>query len=234
MCDNPRCLPSRRVLQWVVPAPGAWRVASRMRASRRAVSFEAGCPRWRLYSTSQSFCREAPRPARNVTVAAPSWARISAHPVPAVARRIQQARRASSARPLRLATRRSSSMRSGAVSVIASSSDALILPFQLLHSTSALDIRPPRLEDFASRVHRNDDGIAPEAQDQPFTLRLQVQDHARLVLHPEIAGARRADGKAVAGLAIGAGELGSSRRLYTSPLASTVERPIPPIPTPPT
>src|SRR5262245_40343031 len=58
-----------------------------------------------------------------------------------------------------------------------------------------------------SLTHRDDDGIAPEAQDQPFALGLQVQDHARFVLHPEIAGARRADRKAVSGLAIGAGEL---------------------------
>src|SRR5215813_6150712 len=58
-----------------------------------------------------------------------------------------------------------------------------------------------------SRAHRNDDGVAPEAEHQPLALRLQVHDYARLILHPEIAGARRADRKAVAGLAIGAGEL---------------------------
>src|SRR5882724_7802510 len=58
-----------------------------------------------------------------------------------------------------------------------------------------------------SLAHRDDDGVAAEAEHQPRPLRLQVQDHARLVLQPEIAAARRADRKAVAGLAIGAGEL---------------------------
>src|SRR5262245_5380834 len=58
-----------------------------------------------------------------------------------------------------------------------------------------------------SLAHRDDDGVAPEAEHQPRPLRLQMQDHARLVLQPEIAGTRRAKRKAVAGLAIGAREL---------------------------
>jgi hypothetical protein len=33
-------------------------------------------------------------------------------------------------------------------------------------------------------AHRDDDGIAPEAEPQPRLLRLQVQDHAHLVLRP--------------------------------------------------
>ena len=56
-------------------------------------------------------------------------------------------------------------------------------------------------------AHRDDDSIAPEAQHQPRPLRLQVHDHACLILQPEIAAARRADRKAIARLAIGAGEL---------------------------
>src|SRR5262245_9794639 len=59
-----------------------------------------------------------------------------------------------------------------------------------------------------SLAHRNNDGITAEAQHQACPLRLQVQDYARLVLHPEIAAARCTDRKAVAGLAIGTGELG--------------------------
>src|SRR5215831_9001498 len=58
-----------------------------------------------------------------------------------------------------------------------------------------------------SLAHRDDDGVAPEAEHQPRPLRLQVHDHARLVLQPEIASTRRANRKAIAGLAIGAGKL---------------------------
>ena len=43
-------------------------------------------------------------------------------------------------------------------------------------------------------AHRDDDGIAPEAEHQPRPLRLQVHDHTRLVLQPEIARTRRAAG----------------------------------------
>src|SRR5215471_5651869 len=58
-----------------------------------------------------------------------------------------------------------------------------------------------------SLAHRDDDGVAPEAEHQPRPLRLQVHDHACLVLQPEIAATRGANRKAIAGLTIGAGEL---------------------------
>src|SRR5215471_21646981 len=58
-----------------------------------------------------------------------------------------------------------------------------------------------------SLAHRDDDGVAPEAEHQPRPLRLQVHDHARLVLQPEITSTRGANRKAIAGLAIGAGKL---------------------------
>src|SRR5262245_20066523 len=48
-----------------------------------------------------------------------SCARIAAHGTPSAASKMHRARRASSARPRRLATRRSSSFRSGVVNVIA-------------------------------------------------------------------------------------------------------------------
>src|SRR5262249_4579285 len=58
------------------------------------------------------------------------------------------------------------------------------------------------------RGHGNDDRVATQAQHQPGPLRVQMQDHPLLVLHPEIAAARRADREAVAGLAIRSGKLG--------------------------
>src|SRR5215470_8408702 len=73
-----------------------------------------------------------------------------------------------------------------------------------------------------SLAHGNDDGVTAEAQHQACPLRLQVHDHARLVLHPEIAGAGRADGKAVAGLAVGAGELGELAQVVH--LAPSIDR----------
>ena len=72
-------------------------------------------------------------------------------------------------------------------------------PFPAFFQQSKTTICPgPRLP-----AHGDDDGIAPEAEHQPRPLRLQVHDHARLVLQPEIARTRRADRKAVARLAIG-------------------------------
>src|SRR4029453_40477 len=53
-----------------------------------------------------------------------------------------------------------------------------------------------------SLTHLDDDGVAPEAEHQPRPLRLQVHDHARLVLQPEIPATRRADRKPVAALPI--------------------------------
>src|SRR5215510_8575459 len=59
-----------------------------------------------------------------------------------------------------------------------------------------------------SAWHRKHDGVAAEAQHESRRLRLEAHDHTRLVLHPEFAGARRADRKAVARLAIRAWKLG--------------------------
>ena len=66
-------------------------------------------------------------------------------------------------------------------------------PGRLWQGDYLIPLRPrcpgPRL-----LAHRDDDGIPPEAEHQPRPLRLQVHDHTRLVLQPEIACTRRAAG----------------------------------------
>ena len=71
-----------------------------------------------------------------------------------------------------------------------------------LHVDTLLCHTTPR-----SLAQRDDDSIPSQAEHQPRPLRLQMQDHTRLVLQLQIASTRRADRKAVAGLAVGAGKL---------------------------
>src|SRR2546429_4279981 len=132
---TPKCSASRRVLQCVVPSLGPRRVASRTRASSCGVSTVASWPKCRLYSpasrcSSKRRVQLATKPRLQGT---PSHA--SSHVWPSASSKIKRARRASSARPVRLAARRSSSIRSTFVSSMASLLDAIIVYKWLLQST---------------------------------------------------------------------------------------------------
>src|SRR5437762_157125 len=133
---TPKCSASRRVLQCVVPSLGPRRVASRTRASSCGVSTVASWPRCRLYSpasrcSSKRRVQLATKPRLQGT-----RSHASSHVWPSANSKIKRARRASSARPVRLAARRSSSIRSTFVSSMASLMDAIIVYTWLLQSTS--------------------------------------------------------------------------------------------------
>ena len=133
------CVPNRRVLHCVDPSGGVrLSVHSRIRASNAGVSVLASWPACRLNSPAKrsSLNRLLQRSMKASLQS--SLSRIAAHVWPASSSSISRARRASSARPLRLAARWLSSIRSASVSTIVCSMNTIILPFHLLHATSRL------------------------------------------------------------------------------------------------
>ena len=102
----PSCAPSLRVLHCVEPSGGLrFRVHSRMRASNAGVSVLASWPAWRLNSPARRSARNRLLQRSMNASLQSSLSRIAAHVWPAASSKISRARRASSARPLRLAAR---------------------------------------------------------------------------------------------------------------------------------
>jgi len=114
-------------------------IHSKMRASSAGVSVVASCPACLLNSpASRSSRKRLLQRSINASLQS-SLSRTAAQVWPASSSNIIR-RRASSARPLRLAARWLSSIRSASVSTMVFSMNTTILPFQLLQSTSAIFI----------------------------------------------------------------------------------------------
>src|SRR6516162_2912447 len=119
-----------------------------MRASSAGVSVLASCPACLLNNpASRSSRNRLHQRSINASLQS-SLSRIAAQVWPASNSSISRALRASSARPLRLATRWLSSTRSESVSTMAFSMNTIILPFQLLQYTRKTDVLG---EDLAAR-----------------------------------------------------------------------------------
>src|SRR5229473_3801332 len=131
LCSQPARAPRSR------PSGGLrLSVHSRMRASSAGVSVLASCPACLLNSpASRSSRNRLLQRSINASLQS-SLSRIPAQVWPASSSNISRALRASSARPLRLAARWLSSIRSASVSTIVFSMNTIILSFQLLQSTS--------------------------------------------------------------------------------------------------
>src|SRR5204863_5095683 len=113
-----------------------------MRASSAGVSVLASCPACLLNSpASRSSRNRLLQRSINASLQS-SLSRIAAQVWSASSSNISRARRASSARPLRLAARWLSSIRSASVSTMGFSMNTIILPFQLLQYTSVESIAP--------------------------------------------------------------------------------------------
>src|SRR5436190_3853893 len=106
-----------------------------MRASSAGVSVLASCPACLLNSPASRSSRNRLLQRSINTSLQSSLSRIAAQVWSASSSNISRARRASSARPLRLATRWLSSIRSASVSTMVFSMNTIILPFQLLQYT---------------------------------------------------------------------------------------------------
>src|SRR5437660_142918 len=107
-----------------------------MRSSSAGVSVLASCPACLLNSpASRSSRNRLLQRSINASLQS-SLSRIAAQVWSASSSNISRARRASSARPLRLAARWLSSIRSASVSTMVFSMNTIILPFQLLQYTS--------------------------------------------------------------------------------------------------
>src|SRR6516164_6834485 len=107
-----------------------------MRASRAGVSVVASWPACRLNSPASRSSRNRLLQRMINASLQSSLSRIAAQVWFAASNNINRARRASSARPLRLAARWLSSKRSESDSTMVLSMDTIILPFQLLQYTS--------------------------------------------------------------------------------------------------
>ena len=108
-----------------------------MRASKAGVSVVASWPACLLKSPASRSSRNCLLQRLINASLQSSFSRIAAQVWSASSSNISRARRASSARPLRLAARWLSSRRSESVSTMVFSMNTSILPFQLLQSTSS-------------------------------------------------------------------------------------------------
>lgn len=79
-------------------------------------------------------------------------------------------------------------------------------------------------------IHSNHDRIAAQAKYQAGAFGFLVQDHASAILHPQIAGARGANRKAIPGLGVRDGKIHEAAVLINVPLS--LDAPSPPVPTP--
>ncbi len=115
---------------------GAWRVASRIRASSSGVSTVATCPKCRLYSPAMRCSVNRLLQLATKPRLQSMRSDTSSHVWPSASNKINRARRASSARSVRLVARRVNSLSSEFVKVIASLMDTTTVYKWLLQSTS--------------------------------------------------------------------------------------------------
>ena len=83
-------------------------------------------------------------------------------------------------------------------------------------------------------VHADYDRIPAQTQHKPLALGVQTHNDAMFVLQPQVPRARGAQGEAITALSVCARKVAKAPEPVDIALASIVETPIPPTPSPPT